>query len=130
MYIVWVPYVYPDTNQYMYPVYYASGPYLPYRVYPGVDPGFFIKSASAMENLMSEARTVIQKIETSEEFANEVMGAAQESDQSKVVSLIKSTGVSSPFEAEYNPDRLKLNMSSSVEQLECCKLTIMLRWRK
>ncbi|WP_226578659.1 hypothetical protein [Halobacillus litoralis] len=127
MYIVWVPCYVPVvwTPHYGYAHWNASYA----RIYPDVNEGLFMKSASSLDRIMVDAQTLVGKIRNSKEFANELMGAAKESNQSKVDSLIKSTGVSTPVKAEYNPDRLKLHMSSSVEQMECCQLTIQLRWR-
>ncbi|QAS51036.1 hypothetical protein [Halobacillus litoralis] len=129
MYVIWVPCYYPVLLHPGYHGYLPQSTYRSERIYPDVDAGMFIQSASEMDQLMDEARTVVERIHSSEEFANEMMGAAQESDQSKVDSLIQSTGVGASFKAEYTPDGLRLHMTSSVNQLNCCKLTLSLRWR-
>ncbi|CDQ19781.1 hypothetical protein SAMN05192559_103280 [Halobacillus karajensis] len=126
MYVLWVPYYIPVVNpsQYLHPY---PQPYN--RIYPEVDEDLFVQSASSMERLMDDARKVVERISHSHEFANEVMGAAQEADQTKIDTLIQSTGLESPFKAEYNPDRLRLQLTSSYEQVECCQLVVVLRWR-
>ncbi|SFJ94723.1 hypothetical protein SAMN04487936_105330 [Halobacillus dabanensis] len=127
MHVVWVPCYVPVFYPSPYRINHCVHPYQ--RLYPEVNEGVFVQSASSMMGVMEDARTVVEQISNSKDFANEVMGAAQESDQSKVDTLIRSTGVTSSFQAEYNPDRLKLNMSSSAGEVECCKLTVILRWR-
>lgn len=128
MYVVWVPCYVPVLYPSPYRINHFVHSYS--RLYPEVNEGVFVQSASSMMGVMNDARTVVEQISNSKDFANEVMGAAQESDQSKVDTLIRSTGVTSAFQAEYNPDRLKLHMSSSAGDVECCKLTVILRWRR
>ncbi|MGR9050195.1 hypothetical protein ACQ4XT_16325 [Halobacillus faecis] len=127
MYVVWVPCYVPIVYRNVYPHY----PHYPQRcrLYPEVNEDMFVQSASEMEKLMEDASKVVEKISNSHDFANDMMGAAQESDQSKVNTLIRSSGVESPFQAEYNPDRMKIHLSASNQQVECCQLTIVLRWR-
>ena len=127
MYVVWVPCYVPVLYPSPYRMNHSVHSYP--RIYPEVNEDLFVQSASSMMGMMDDARAVVEQISNSKDFANEVMGAAQESDQSKVDALIKSTGVNSSFQAEYNPDRLKLHMASSAGEVECCKLTVILRWR-
>ncbi|MEC3886125.1 hypothetical protein VKA52_20565 [Halobacillus sp. HZG1] len=126
MYVVWVPCYVPVV----YPNVFHHYPQRRFvRLYPEVDEDMFVQSASEMEKLMADARKVVGKISNSHDFANDVMGAAQESDQSKVNTLIRSAGVESPFQADYNPDRMKIHLTARNQQVECCQLTIVLRWR-
>ncbi|MBX0356487.1 hypothetical protein [Halobacillus sp. Nhm2S1] len=126
MYVVWVPCYVPVVYPYAY---YHDHQRRSIRLYPEVDEEMFVQSASEMEKLMDDARKVVGRISNSHDFANDIMGAAQESDQSRVNKLIRSTGVDSPFQAEYNPDQMKIHLSASNQQVECCQLTIVLRWR-
>ncbi|MGY3717858.1 hypothetical protein ACWE42_20305 [Sutcliffiella cohnii] len=124
-------------------MYYVRHPYLPPpyyrniqntynyfpRQYSSVDPTLFTKSASEMQTLMSDASIILGRLSQSKQFASQVMTAAQQSDQAKVNALLKSTGIQSIVQAEYNPDRLLLKLSSAVYEVDCCILTISLRWR-
>ncbi|MFG6115442.1 hypothetical protein ACGTN9_09645 [Halobacillus sp. MO56] len=123
---------------YPYVPYYQSGygylPYVPVRypqepVYPPVDSAMFSDSAAAMEKLLDEASLVLRRLAESETFAHDVMAAAQVNDMKKVDALLKSTGIHSGVQTKVNPDGLNLQLSSEVEGVDCCHLTIALRWR-
>ncbi|WP_181350243.1 hypothetical protein [Thalassobacillus sp. CUG 92003] len=96
---------------------------------PDVDPGLFSESAGKMQTLMGEAEPVLQRLNQSEEFAGEVMHAAQESDESKVKQLLNSTGIQSDFEVHFNPDNINIKLTATVNSMDCCHLTMALRWR-
>ncbi|MFG6120162.1 hypothetical protein [Thalassobacillus sp. B23F22_16] len=128
----------------MYPIYYPYAPYyqagygyfpyIPRRypeepAYPPVDSTMFSDSAAAMEKLLDEASLVLHRLAESETFAHDVMEAAQVNDMEKVDALLKSTGIHSGVETKVNPDGINLQLSSAVEGIECCHLTIALRWR-
>lgn len=97
--------------------------------YPAVDPTMFNESAIAFQELLSEASLVLENLAESKEFASKVMDAAQKSDTEKVKELIESTGIHSKVDITYNPDGIKLGMSSQVQGSDCCKLQMSLRWR-
>lgn len=124
------PHYYPKNSH--FPIY----PYINlrngqlYRPYPPVDPTFFTESAGAMQQLMKEASIILQRLSESKQFASEVMSAAQEGKMEKVEELLKSTGVHSGVDVDYNPDGINLKLSSSVDGADCCHLTIALRWKK
>jgi hypothetical protein len=116
---------------YYYPVYYYPpfpNPYS-YRQYPEVDPGFLFESANETRKLMKEASIVLDRFADSKDFDKKVMAAAQESNMDEVERLIKSIGITSDVDVQFNPDGLRLEFNSKVQDTDCCKLTVALRWR-
>ncbi|MDY0396161.1 hypothetical protein ACFSMW_02640 [Virgibacillus halophilus] len=127
----------------MYPVFYAYYPvyaYHPYRYksqnidvarpqYPPVDINVFSKSAASFQTLMKDAELFVKRVSTSSTFAREIMNAAQQGDKPKVQSLVSSTGITEKVDVQYNPDQLRISLTSKAEQPECCKLTLAFRWR-
>ncbi|PAV28847.1 hypothetical protein CIL05_14570 [Virgibacillus profundi] len=111
-----------------YPLYFYN-PYLPIREFPPVDPEFFHQSANETKKLMEDASVILDKLADSKEFDEELMYAAQTSDIEEVERLINSIDISSEVEVHFNPDNLRLEFKSHVEETECCKLTVALRWR-
>lgn len=100
-----------------------------HRKYPEVNAGFLYQSANETRKLMKEASLVLDKFASSKEFGKKVMTAAQESNTKEVERLVKSIGVTSDIHIDYNPDELKMEFMSHVQNTECCKLTVALRWK-
>lgn len=100
----------------------------PSRQYPEVDSTILEQSAKSMKNVMKEASIVLNKLADSKSFANKVMAAAQQSNITEVEHLIQSTGIKSKVKTSFNPDGIMLKLSSSFDNVECCHLTITLRW--
>ncbi|KHE69274.1 hypothetical protein LD39_13115 [Halobacillus sp. BBL2006] len=98
------------------------------RPYPPVDPGIFTSSATEMHQLMKKADALMQKLANSSSFAKDVMDAAQNNEKQKVNQLLKSTGLDSGMKTSYNPDGLKIILTSEVNNMDCCHLTISLKW--
>lgn len=63
------------------------------RPYPEVDTTLFKTSATKAITLMNDANLVMKKITTSNSFSNELMTAAQQSNQAEVEKLIQSAGI-------------------------------------
>jgi hypothetical protein len=138
-----------NVNYYLSHKYYPSRPmminypqiYYPYRPsnywsvnydrpeLPGVDPTIFNESAIAFQGLMREASKIINKVADSKKFATDLMAAAQQSNQSKVNQLIDTTGVNATINTSFNPDGLKITLTTDVHGSDCCQLTMVLRWR-
>lgn len=117
---------------YYYPVYYYPPhpyPVRAYRQFPDVDAEFLHLAANETKKLMREASIVLDHFADSEEFDKKVMTAAQASNTEEVERLIKSIGITSEIDVSYNPDGLRMEFISNVEDTECCKLTVALRWR-
>ncbi|WP_084591209.1 hypothetical protein [Ureibacillus sinduriensis] len=97
--------------------------------YPPVDPELLYESANQSSKLMKEASMVLDKLASSKEFGARLMDVAQQSRTDEVERLIHSVGITSDVEVTYNPDGLELVFKSKVKNMDCCKLSISLRWR-
>lgn len=113
---------------YYYPPYWHTA-YRPIRQYPAVEPNLLYQSANEAKKLMKEASIVLNKLSESKEFDAELMYAAQASDIDEVNRLIHSIGVTSNVDVHFNPDGIRLEFTSKVENVDCCRLLIALRWR-
>jgi hypothetical protein len=98
------------------------------RPYPEVDTTMFRKSAQASQKLIQESNLIRERIANSEEFAKELMTAAQESNSNKVKQMIKAAGIESPVTISFTPDGIKIALSTNVDQIECCHFIISLKW--
>ncbi|WP_284139368.1 MULTISPECIES: hypothetical protein [unclassified Virgibacillus] len=130
--LVYHPYPFILEPIYVHPLSFAypHDAYIPStRQYPPVDPTIFSKSAQSFEPLMVDAKRIVEKISVSTDFARDVMKAAQESDKKTVQRLIKSTGISSRSVIDYNPDGINIRLEADIGEVECCKLTMAIRWR-
>lgn len=111
---------------YFYPNYFVPYPYQ--RQTTPVNPTMFMTSAQHMRIIMKDASILLDKMSDSRKFSLDLMAAAQVSDQEKVNQLLKGTGVQTMPKVTYTPDGLKLNFSTYVEDLDCCHLSLSLRW--
>jgi hypothetical protein len=98
------------------------------REFPEVDATLFNKSAITFRQLIKDASSVLDRLADSKHFAEQVMSAAQISDTSKVEELIESTGIKSKVEPTFNPDGITMVFHEKVEESDCCKLTLTIRW--
>lgn len=126
------PRVYYPPNQATLPYYYPAiyHPYYPYyyRQYPSVNPTMFMSSAVQMQTIMKDASLLLNQMASSKQFSSDLMGAAQESKMQVVTEMIKGTGVVTMPNISYTPDGLKLIFSTKADDVECCNLTLKLRW--
>lgn len=97
--------------------------------FPPVNPNHLYESAQSSRKLMSEASILLDRLATSKEFDAKLMEAAQRSDTAEVTRLIRSLGITANVNAQYNPDGLRLEFTSTINGVECCRLLISLRWR-
>ena len=119
---------------YLYhPSYYHHSYYPPAfgsaRPIPAVNPELLYKSANQTKKLMREANLVLDKISQSKEFDRKLMYAAQASNVEEVKRLIRSIGVASDIDIHFTPDGFRVEFRSKVEDIDCCKVIIALRWR-
>ncbi|WP_156290544.1 hypothetical protein [Oceanobacillus salinisoli] len=116
---------------YYYPIYCPASciPFVPVRQYPPVDPELFHQSANEMRKLMNDASVVLDRLADSKEFDEAIMSAAQESNQEEVKRLIQSTGISSEVDVSFNPDNIRLEFKSHLNEVECCRLQVSIKWR-
>jgi len=73
---------------------------------------------------MQQVQLLTDKIDESEQFAHNLMDAAQKSNKSEVERLITSTGITTKFETNYTPDNIRIVFTDS----DCCKLSLVLSW--
>lgn len=109
--------------------YYPNGnfPYF-YRQLPEINPNIFMTSAQQMQRLMKDASILLDKMASSRKFSLALMEAAQASNQAKVNQVIKETGIVTIPKITYTPDGLKLYFKANAENVDCCHLTLNLRW--
>ncbi|MFE3574527.1 hypothetical protein [Lysinibacillus sp. NPDC059133] len=81
-------------------------------------------SAKRTKVIMQQAQLLTDKIDESEQFAHDLMNAAQQSNKTEVEKLIASTGITIKFETTYTPDGIRIIFTDS----SCCKLTLILNW--
>jgi len=131
---------YPYTHMNPYPARYVAqnnGPTAQRNVqqpanrspFPPVNPELLTESASQSNKLMKEASMILDKLSSSKEFSTRLMDFAQQSNTEEVKRLIQSVGITSDVSINYNPDGLELEFKSKVQNIDCCKLSISLRWR-
>jgi len=120
-------FIYPSVSYPQYPYYPIPDTY--YRQYPPVDPTLFNQSAITMQKLMRDASRLLDRLAQSKQFAEKIMSAAQESHTAEVKKLIESIGVQSKVDIYYDPDGIRITLSASVQQVQCCRLVIALRWK-
>ena len=96
--------------------------------YPPVNIQKFDISAKQFQELVQQARLFTDKIIGSKQFAFDIMNAAQLSDQKKVEELVKSTGISIPFQVKFTPTAIQVILDNSSEKVDCCSLLVGLHW--
>lgn len=98
------------------------------RPFPDVNATLFRASAEKAIALMKDANLVMTQITTSNSLSNDLMAAAQQSQQKEVERLIQSTGIKKKPKITYNPDGLTMNYVDYVGDKECCHIITQLRW--
>ena len=121
-YSPYIHYVYHNPNG----PYFRS--YFPSRVLPPINPTYFMSSALQMQLVMKDASVLLEKIANSRKFSIDIMSAAQQSQKSKVEELIKSTGITKQPKVSYSPDGLTLAFTDEHNHIDCCHLTLKIRW--
>ncbi|WP_018661863.1 hypothetical protein [Heyndrickxia acidiproducens] len=103
---------------------------MPYRQYPPIQPRKFMDAANHINELMVDARTIMNRISQSADFSKQIMSAAQQSNTAEVRRLIAGTRVKNIPQLYYSPDGLVLQFHHHVNQQAdpCCQLQIKIRW--
>ena len=96
----------------------------PNRNYPPVNINKLEISVKEMQKIVQQVQLLVNKIANSEQFAQELMHAAQISDKETINRLIRSTGITIHFETKYTPDGLRIDFIES----NCCSLRVILSW--
>ncbi|WP_202079646.1 hypothetical protein [Caldalkalibacillus salinus] len=97
--------------------------------YPDVDPSLFNQSIANFHTLINEASNVVDTLSTSNELNAELMNAAQQSDTSRIHHLLDQIGIQSDYDVSYTPESFRLELKNSVQDMECCQLLMVFRWR-
>jgi len=92
--------------------------------FPAVNTNKLKISAKRVKGIMQQAQLLTDKIDGSEQFAHDLMDAAQKSNKSEVERLITSTGITTKFETNYTPNYIRI----VITDIDCCKLTLVLSW--
>ncbi len=92
--------------------------------FPPVNTNKLKTSAKRIKVIMQQAQLLTDKIDESDQFAHDLMNAAQQSNRTEVEKLIASTGVTVKFETNYTPDGFRITFIES----NCCKLTLIFGW--
>ncbi|WP_054768281.1 hypothetical protein [Lysinibacillus parviboronicapiens] len=92
--------------------------------FPPVDTHKLVASAKRVQTIIRQAQLLTDKINESQQFAHNLMNAAQLSNKTEVDKLIASTGITIKFDTKYTPDNLRVLFTES----DCCGLTLNLHW--
>jgi len=92
--------------------------------FPAVNTNKLKISAKRVKRIMQQIQLLTDKIDGSEQFAHDLMDAAQKSNKSEVERLITSTGITIKFETNYTPDNIRIVFTD----IDCCKLSLVLSW--
>ncbi|HBT71677.1 MAG TPA: hypothetical protein DEB37_05215 [Lysinibacillus sp.] len=92
--------------------------------FPPVDTHNLKMSATRIKAIMQQAQLLTDKIDSSQQFAHDLMNAAQLSNKTEVDKLITSTGITMKFDANYTPDNFRIRLMDN----GCCGITINLSW--
>lgn len=92
--------------------------------FPSINTVKLKTSAKRIKVIMQQAQLLTDKIDESEQFAHDLMNAAQQSNKTEVEKLIASTGITIKFETTYTPDGFRIIFTDS----GCCKLSLILGW--
>ena len=98
------------------------------RAYPPVDPTLFKQSAQSMKSLVQEINLLMNRLTDNSDFALRLMSAAQAANKKEAERLIRSAGVREKLYLSFNPDVLRIELRAAAANVECCKLSIALRW--
>ena len=129
------PYYYPNVST--VPVQYAPAHYngnlqqwnnIRQFQYPEVDTQHLNVSVKRFQEIMEQADLLISKMAEDNEFAGELMRAAQRSDENRVHELIESTGVTIKTATTYTPTGIRILFDNSEVGGGCCDLLVALRW--
>lgn len=92
--------------------------------FPPIDTHKLKTSAQQIQAIMQKAHLLTDKIVGSEQFAHNLMNAAQLSNKAEVDQLIASTGITIKFETKFTPDGIRIIFTEK----DCCGLTMILHW--
>jgi len=92
--------------------------------FPPIDTHKFKASATRIKTMIRQAQLLTDKIDSSQQFAHDLMNAAQLSNKTQVEQLISSAGITMKFETNYTPDGFQIRLIDS----GCCGITLNMNW--
>ncbi len=96
--------------------------------FPPIDTSLFTSSAKTMQDVVRDAGTLSHVISTSHPFAQQLMHAAQQSNNPEVRRLLQTLGIRSAINTSFDPDSIRITLSRRANNIECCRLTVSFRW--
>ncbi|RWZ60537.1 hypothetical protein EQV77_04370 [Halobacillus fulvus] len=92
--------------------------------FPPVNPDTFMQSAGETDRLLTDAKKLLERVQSSESYATQIMNAAQESKKEEVKQLVKASGIESQIDVLFTPSSLKLDLISS----QGSRIELVMRW--
>lgn len=125
-----------EVPYYGMPMHYHQPGFVPYapnqnwdaRQYPPVDTQQLDDSVQRFQKLLKQAELLIDQLANSNEFARELMSAAQASNKKRVEQLIRSTGVTINIIISFTPSGIRIELNNVKHEGDCCRLLIALKW--
>lgn len=77
-----------------------------------------------MQTILQQAQLLTTQIVNSEQFSQDLMNAAQQSNKKEVDRLITSIGITVQFESKFTPSGIEVHLFDRA----CCGLTVNLGW--
>lgn len=91
--------------------------------FPPVDAHSFQRSAKESARLVTDASLITQQISNSLSFAQRIMQAAERSDATSVIQMMKQIGVKSNIDIHFSPEGIRIYLSQTLS-----RLFLLLRW--
>ncbi|MEH7651632.1 inner spore coat protein [Bacillus safensis] len=91
--------------------------------FPPVDAHSFQRAAKESARLVADASLITQQISSSLPFAKRIMEAAERSDSTSVIRMLKQIGVKSGIDIRFSPEGIRIYLS-----LASSRLFLLLQW--
>lgn len=100
------------------------------RSYPAVNTALFKQSAQSTSQLLHEITLLLNKLTADNNFARQLMTAAQAANRKEVERLVRSAGVIRKADISFTPDFFRIELTAADANPSCCKLAVSLRWNQ
>ena len=97
------------------------------RPYSATNPDLLVKSAKTSQSIMLDVKKVMDTLATSKPFSNRLMTAAQASEKSVVIDMIRKIGIKNEPDITYNPDGIRFDFYPKAGE-ENCHIIVSLKW--
>ncbi|WHY97247.1 hypothetical protein [Peribacillus simplex] len=98
------------------------------RPYSATNPDLLVKSAKTSQSLMLDVKKVMDTLATSKPFSNRLMTAAQASQKSVVIDMIRKIGINNEPDITYNPDGIRFDFYPKAGEVNS-HIIVSLKWR-